>query len=192
MKNCNIDNELVDQLINDDTIAFDKIFEKYSSKLYGFALRYLKSESDAEELVHNVFVKIWEKRKTIKRESSLKSFLFTITYHDILKHFRKKSFHHEFLKDSIYSENLTDNSSERIEYNSILEYVDKLIEQLPEKRKLIFIKSRKEGKTSKEIAKELNLSPGTIDNNISEALKFIKQGIKKESLAFVLFITLFL
>ncbi len=192
MNKYHTDNDLVDQIIHDNSLAFDKLFEKYAHKLYGFALRYLKSENDAEELVHNVFVKIWEKRKELKHESSIKSFLFTVTYNDILKQFRKRNYHRLFVNETLSDPSFKDNSDERIEYASVLEYVDELIEKLPEKRKLIFIKSRKEGKSSKEIAKELNMSPGSIDNHISEAIQYLKTNLKKESLAVALFIALFI
>nr|WP_319397561.1 RNA polymerase sigma-70 factor [uncultured Carboxylicivirga sp.] len=184
------DIDLIDQLQNDNSIAFDSIFHKYANRLYAFALRYLKSESEAEELVHNVFVKVWEKRKSIRKEASLKSFLFTVAYNDILKYFRKQAYHQTYLSEIVC--NQTYDLSEQIEYASVLEYIDELINQLPERKREIFLKSRMEGKSTKEIAEELNLSPGTIDNNISEIIKYIKERINKESLAFLLFIALFI
>ncbi|MBS2099382.1 RNA polymerase sigma factor [Carboxylicivirga linearis] len=184
------DIDLIDQLKNDNSIAFDSIFNKYSNRLYAFSLRYLKSESEAEELVHNVFVKVWEKRKTIKKEASIKAFLFTVAYNDILKHFRKQNYHQLYLSNIV--ENNSNELSERLEYASILEYIDELIDQLPERKKQIFLKSRMEGKSAKEIAEELNLSPGTIDNIVSETIKFIKERVNKESIALLLFIALFL
>ncbi len=187
------ENELVAKLKQGDSFAFDKIFNIYSHKLYGFALRYLKSEADAEELVHNVFVKIWEKHKTINLENSFQSFLFTITYNDILKFFRSKAYYNSYVNETKITSTASINySADRVEYASVIEYIDTLIEKLPEKRKQIFIKSRKEGLSSKEIAKELHMTSGTVDNNISEAIKFIKNHIKKEStIATVLFIILF-
>ena len=61
---------------------------------------------------------------------------------------------------------------DRADYKSVLEQVDRLIEQLPEQQKIVFLKSRKEGLSSKEIATELNLSPGTVDNYISASTRF--------------------
>src|SRR5690606_18510329 len=87
------DSILVEKLRKGDIEAFDVVFEKYGKRLFGFAMKYLKSKEETEELVQDVFLKIWENRKTLKKDSSLKSYLFTITYHDICKSFRKKQLH---------------------------------------------------------------------------------------------------
>ena len=84
------DYKLVERLCVGDVEAFDLIFEKYSRHLFGFALSYLKSKEETEELVQDVFLKIWENRKKLKKESSLKSYLFTITYHNICQIFRRR------------------------------------------------------------------------------------------------------
>ncbi len=84
------DYELVDKLQKGDLEAFDLIFKKYGDRLFGFALKYLKSKEETKGLVQNVFLKIWENRKDLKKESSLKSYLFTIVYYNMCGLFRKK------------------------------------------------------------------------------------------------------
>lgn len=74
------DNELLEKLRNGDIDAFDKVFNEYGDRIFGFALSYLKSKEDTEGLVQNVFLKLWENRKNLKKESSLKSYIFTIAY----------------------------------------------------------------------------------------------------------------
>ncbi len=188
----NEDRILIEELLNGNLKAFDILFNKYAKRLYGFSIRYLKSATEAEELVQDVFFKVWENRNILKKELSFKSYLFTIAYNDILKFFRSNSYHQTYVKEVVDLSELSYNSIESVEYASILDEVDKLIEQLPERRKSIFVKSRKEGKSSKEIAEELNLSAGTVDNNISEALKFLRENLKYESLGGLLFLTLFI
>lgn len=177
------DCELVSRLNNDDTGAFDLIYSKYSVNLYRFAYKYLRSKEESEELVQAVFMKIWEIRKTLKAESSFKSFLYTIVYNEICNLFRKRKYNEEFARDTIYMNKISSRESEdRIDFKSLLARVERIIEKLPEKQKLIFLKSRSEGKTSKEIAEEIGLSPGTVDNYISESLKFIRSRLKSESM----------
>lgn len=77
------DAELVEKLRKGDIEAFDAVFDKYSDRLFGFALNYLKSKEEAEGLVQDVFLKIWENRKKLKKDASLKSYLFTISYHNM-------------------------------------------------------------------------------------------------------------
>lgn len=190
--NQSLDYVLVKQLQKGNIEAFDQIFDKYGNRLFGFALQYLKRREEAECLVQDVFLKIWENRKKIKHNTSLKSYLFTITYHEMCQLFRKKQIHEKFLVNKKSTSDLTVNIEEQIEYSATLEQVDKLIEQLPEKKRIIFIKSKKEGKSTKEIAKEMNLAPGTVDNQISSALKFIRSRISKNNFTLLLLFALFI
>jgi RNA polymerase sigma-70 factor (ECF subfamily) len=186
------DIDLVKALQNDNVEAFDLIYKKYSVKLYSFGLKYLGSVSDAEELVQSVFLKIWENRDTLKKELSLKSYLFTIAYNDICKHFRKRNYHNQFIDETIYA-NLQSTSSaeEGIDYRSILNRVELILDTLPEKQKQAFKKSRIEGMATKDIATELKLSPGTIDNYVSDTLKFLKNKIQNSDFIIILFVALF-
>jgi len=187
----NDDIELVRRLQTGDVEAFDLIYEKYSGKLYLFALKYLRSKAEAEELVQSVFLKIWEHRKNLRKESSFKSFLFTIAYNDICKLFRKRSYFQKLISETIASNPESSfGIEEGIEYQSVLDRIRQVINKLPERQKNIFLKSRVEGKTTKEIAEELNLSPGTVDNYISESLKFIRKRLCGEDLSLLLFFSL--
>ena len=186
------DIELVDKLRKGNVDAFDQIFKKYGDRLFGFVFKYLKSKEETEELIQDVFLKIWENRKNIKKESSFKSYLFTIAYHDICAVFRQKQIEVKIKADFLLNKNQTVDTEDQIEYRSMLDFVDKLIEKLPEKQKIIFIKSRKQGKSTKEIAEEMNLAPGTVDNQISKALKFLRENLPNKSFAFFLFFEIFI
>ncbi|HBL76751.1 MAG: hypothetical protein A2W90_23430 [Bacteroidetes bacterium GWF2_42_66] len=184
---------LVEQLKRGDAAAFDALFEEYGQKLYGFAFRYLKSEHETEELVQEVFVRIWENRKFLKTEYSFKSYLFTIALNHIRKFFNKKAISLRYITEAKGGTLDLDNSTvESIDYASILEQIDRIVEKLPERKKLIFLKSRKEGKSSKEIAEELQITVGTVDNQVSDALRIIRDALKDENLAILLFLALFL
>lgn len=175
------DIELIEGIQTGDVEAFDLIYEKYSVKLYKFGLKYLKSDDDAKELVQSVFIKVWEHRKKLKKELSFKSFIFTIAYNDICKLFRKRKYLQKFVSDTVFENmNSSMKTEEGIDYQSTLELMKKIINILPERQKTIFKKSREEGKTTKEIAAELDLSPGTVDNYISESIKFIRNRLRNE------------
>lgn len=186
------DNNLVKLLQKGNVAAFDSLFEVYSQKLFGFALKYFKNESDAEELVQEVFVKVWENRQTLKSELSFKSYLFTIALNQIRKHFNKKATSLRYL-DSLQNEpEFSENQAvQENDYESALHQINLIIEQIPPRRREIFMKSKLEGKSSKEIAAELNISAGTVDNQVSEALRFIRTRLKSENLALLLFAVLF-
>lgn len=186
------DIELVDRLQNGDVEAFDLIYEKYSGKLYAFGLKYLRSTAETEELVQSVFLKLWENYRNLKRESSFKSYLFTIAYNNICNLFRKRTYRNKFIADALYENScFSSDTEDAIDYQSVLDHVQQIIDKLPEKQKKVFLKSRQEGKSSKEIAEELNLSPGTVDNYTSEALKFIRSQLRSEDFGPLLVISMF-
>ncbi len=186
------DNELVVRLQQGDVDAFDLIYEKYSGKLYAFGLKYLRSTAEAEELVQSVFLKLWETHKQLDNELSFKSYLFTIAYNDICNLFRKRKYLQKFISDSLYENSQSAfKTNEAIDFQSVLERVQQLVDKLPERQKTIFLKSRQEGKTTKEIAREVGLSPGTVDNYISESLKFIRSRLHNENLPVLLLFSLF-
>jgi len=183
---------LVRKLQKGDIEAFDLIYEKYSKKLYRFGLKYLQSKAEAEELVQSVFLKIWENHKHIDQELSFKSYLFTIAYNDICKLFRRRNYKQKFIKDLLSTNHASSSQTENdIDYQSTLDRLTQIVEELPSRQKVIFSKSRQEGKTTKEIAEELNLSPGTVDNYISAALTFIRNRLHKEDIALMLLTSLY-
>ena len=187
------DRALVESLQRGDVQAFDRLFGNYAKRLYAFGFKYLRSKEDAEGLVQDVFLKIWENRKKLDKDSSLKSYLFTIAYNDICTIFRKRATKRQF-QDEIALQITAFNpkTEERIDYKSVLEEVDRLIELLPENQKNVLLKRKNQGLSSKEIAEELNLSPRTVDNYMSAALKFLKSRLAINDLAILLFISLWL
>ena len=171
------DSELVERLHLSEINAFDQIFDRYSKKLYGFIFKYLKSKEETEEVIQDVFLKIWENRKNIRKETSLKSYLFTITYHNICHIFRKRQVNLKRIERIEQNVIYVPNIEEQIDYKSALSKIELLIEKLPEKHKIVFTKSRKEGKSTREIAEEMKLAPGTVDNIISTTLKYIRKKL---------------
>ncbi len=185
--------ELVRHLRGGDVEAFDRIYEKYAGRLYSFGLRYLHSPEDAEELVQSVFLKLWETRESLIVAAPVKSFLFTIAYNRICNIFRKKRYHREFLTEALKSgTQFSDDLEASIEIRSFLDRVYELVDKLPEKQRIAFLKSRREGKSTREIADELGLSSGSVDNYNSETMRYVRSHMKGEGLAVALGIALFL
>ena len=187
------DIELVLKLQKGDVEAFDLVYEKYAGKLYGFTLKYLKSTDETEELVQSVFLKVWENYKTLKKESSFKSYLFTIAYNEICNTFRTRGHLQKFIREQLNESSQTSNETEElIDYNSIKERIEQIISKLQDRQRTIFLKSREDGKSNREIAIELGLSSGTVDNYISESLKFIRSNLHDKNFSALLLFSLFL
>ena len=187
------DHNLVQLLKKGNVAAFDSLFESYSSKLFGFAFKYFKSEGDAGELVQEVFVQVWEHRQSLKSEHSFKAYLFTIALNQIRKYFNKKAIALRYLETLRNDPEIADDEiCQTGDYESILKQVNLIVQQMPPRRREIFIKSKLEGKSSKEIATELNISVGTVDNQVSGALHFIRTQLKCENIGLLLFAILFI
>ena len=185
------ESQLVYNLSRGNLLAFNTLYKEYSGRLYRFAVGYLKSETEAEELVQEVFTIIWEKRADLKEELSFKSFLFTIAFNIIRKHFRTKSYFAEYFKSEL-NPDLDMQTTQKITYNSLYQYITELVNKLPERRKEIFIKSRFQGLTIKEIAEEMKISHKTVENQLTDALKFLRTNLNRESISRILFFFLFL
>lgn len=187
-----IDYHAVSKLKEGDIEAFDELFGKYTNRLYDFALKFLKREEEAKDLVQEVFLYIWEQRSKLNPEDSFSGYLFTITYNKIRKHFNKKVKDNAF-KDALIYEFLKqeNNLNQVIDYKFLLEKVEAIIETLPEQRKKIFIKRKYESLSIRQISEELGISESTVENQITSANKYILRELGKYKLAGAIFFTLF-
>jgi len=188
-----IDFFAVKNLKQGDVKAFDDLFNKYSPRLYNFSVKYLKSAEEAEEVVQEVFLYIWDKRDGLKPDNSFNAYIFTIAYNIIKKYFIKKSKDNAFKDDLIYSVLQQENSLDKvIDYKFLLEKVELIINALPARRKEIFIKRKYDGFSVKQIADELGISPNTVENQLASAQKQILNELQKEKLAGLIFFMLFI
>ena len=183
-----IDSLLVEKVKEGDTKAFEELYYMYSEKLFYFALRYLKTKEDAEGLVQDIFIKIWENREKLKQGLSFSAYLFTIAKHTIFNRHRKR------INEDAYKEylrNYIDRHQNKTENDVILadmkHRIDKSIESLPPQRKLIFQLSRNEGLSYKEISSQLNISEKTVEAHMRLALKTVRAAVKAEILLPLMF-----
>jgi RNA polymerase sigma-70 factor (ECF subfamily) len=135
-------------------------------------------------------MKIWEKRSELKENLSFKAYIFTIAFNIIRKYFVKKALTTKYFEQQVI-EDVDLSTIQNIDFQSTKKTIDILIDQLPVRRKEVFIKSRFEGLTVKEIANELGTSPKTVENQLGEALKFIREHLAKENFAGLIFFILF-
>ena len=186
----NDDYELVNRLKNGEQEAFERLFKKYHDKLFYFSFRYLRSKEEAEELVQDIFMKIWEIKEDINPFYSFNNYLFTIARNTLFNIHRKK-INVKAYKDYLvhffveYSQDATDVP----QFNDTKEYIDRCIAELPDQQKKVFRLSRFEGLSYKEISEMLNISSRTVEAHIRLAMKSIKSKLKNERIfALLLFL----
>jgi len=188
------DTYLVSLLQKGDKQAYKTLFEKYGTRLYLFALKYLKEKEDAKDLLSEVFLTLWENRQNLKTNSSLKAYLFTIAYNNIRQRFLKKIREEKYVQ-IFANEYLVDSpkGDEQLDYPLFLEKLNRIIDMLPPRRKEIFLLSYKKELKNYEIAEKLGLSDHHVKKQLVLARKFVIDKVRKDSgLAGILFLYLFM
>ncbi len=185
-------NLLEDSLRNNKKETLEKLFKKYYKVLVIFAKNYVKDRSIAEDLVQDVFVMLFEKADTIQIHSSIKSFLYTSVRNHTLNYI-KKTKNDIFDNEAInYDYRITDDE-QIIDIAELSEKLYKAIELLPKQNKKIFKLSRLDGYTNQEIADQLGLTKRTVETHITNALKKLRELVKKNKFNFfLLFLRVFI
>ena len=176
------DRELVESLIGGSQEAFGEVYVRYREWLICLCKQYMRNETDAEDMVHDVFLKVWESRHSLKPELSLSGYVKTIAHNLIFNKIRNFEVHSRFVKNKLMNEIDSNNETEDLIIdNDYSELLDKLIESLSPKQKEVFLLSRKEGYTYKEIADMLNISVETVREHASLALKKIQKQLTQHT-----------
>ena len=143
-------------------------------------MQYVRSVDDANEIVNDTFMVAWEKQNELILDDSLKSYLYTIVRNKSLNLLKKRKIEVSELDMGFDIPSETHSALEILQAKQTEELVNKFIEQLPPRCKQIFVLSRKEFLSNKEIASLMELNEKTIENQISIAIKFIKIGLSKQ------------
>jgi RNA polymerase sigma-70 factor, ECF subfamily len=155
--------------------AFEHLFKMHFRGLHAYAFTILKEEAMAEEIVQNVFCKIWEKKQLPEIETSPKAYLYKAVYHDCLnylKHKKVKSAHAMHVVRQ--SNDREENASDKVMAGELKERIHTALNELPEQCRTIFQMSRFEGLKYQEIADEMGLSVKTVENQMGKALKLMR------------------
>lgn len=182
------DADLVHRIKYGEKKAFQELYERYAPKIHHFSLSYLKNEADSEELVQNVFLKVWEKRKILDASQNIKSYIFKIAVNSIYDFIRCKNIEKAFSEFALnnYSRE-SNNTWNTIIYKEMQTTLNKRVSQMPEQRRRVFHLSKRKGLTNDEIAEKLNISKRTVENQLYRALAFLKVHYKNESMLTLLF-----
>jgi RNA polymerase sigma-70 factor (ECF subfamily) len=186
-------NQILQRLSDGSSDALRQLYDRYSPSVYRFVFSILRNSQDSEEITQMVFIKIWNIRTTLRDDTNLNSFLFTIaknSSYNFLKHKYKEKLMFEKLELSLKDKasGLVDDSLIEKDFNDIL---NGLIEKLPPRRREVFVLSRFTGLSYKEIAAKLEISENTVDTQMRKALQFIKENLTNE-ISISIFITIFI
>ncbi|MBD1362552.1 sigma-70 family RNA polymerase sigma factor [Mucilaginibacter sp. ZT4R22] len=179
---------LLQQLRQGNEHAFTSIYDFYSHQLYRNILRLVKEEDIAQELLQDLFLKIWENRHNIKLDTSFKSYLYKIAENLVYGHFRKMAKDKRLIERMVLSSTAFDTFAEETIINKENhELLQLAIESLAPQKKLIYTLCKLEGKSYEEVSHELGIATSTIRNQIVKANKDVKLFFSKQDLAIMIF-----
>ncbi len=170
--------KLLEKLSKGDVHAFNRIYKDYYARIFGFVHHTISSREDAEEIVQEVFIKIWDKKSDIDPEKSFNSYIYTISKNSIHDYLRRVLRERKYIEEIITEFSLIDNQLEDIvNYRETEKVIKQLIEKLPPKRKEAFELSRFSNKTYREISSIMNISENTVDTHIRKSLAWLREGL---------------
>lgn len=181
--------ELLQKLTEGSESSFNTLYNLWASRLYHFAFSYLKSDSAAKDVVQETFVKLWTNRANINPEASFKAYLFTISYHFLLKELRRQlnnpqmENYLELKKELITSEDI----EAKYDFDLFLRELESAKEKLTPRQKEIFVLNKEYNLSIAEIATQLSITEQVVRNQLSAALKLLRHELSNFSYLFILF-----
>lgn len=174
---------ILQQVAAGDQQAFRQLYHSYFKRLFHFAYSLVKTKENAEEIVEDVFIKLWSQRNTIREIQHLKVYLYTATRNTALNYLAKKA--RESMVQSFDHIDIllapTDHSPEQLFITAEMQRnIKAVVESLPPRCKMIFKLIREDGLKYKEVAEILNITVNTIDAQMAIAVKRIAEAIRRD------------
>ena len=169
------DEQIAQRIAKKDEAAFEQVFKTYYKNLHAYAYTIVKDDVMAEEMVQNVFYKIWERKAHLSIQTSLTAYLYRAVYHESLnyiKHLKVKSAYQSYATARMNEQ--SDNAEKKVLLGELEGRLRTALQELPEQCRTIFQMSRFEGLKYQEIADQLGLSIKTIENQMGKALKQLR------------------
>ncbi|MES2618173.1 MAG: RNA polymerase sigma-70 factor [Bacteroidota bacterium] len=155
----------------------EQLFYAYQPGLHWFCLQIVKSSEDADEIVNDAFLVVWERKEELKLDDSLKNYLYTIVKNKSLNFLKKRRLDEVNIDDDFQILSQHHSVIDQIHARETEQLIFALIDRLPSKCRQIFVLSRKENMSNREIAALLEISEKTVENQITIAIRFIKDGL---------------
>lgn len=162
-----------------DVTSFEHLYTAWSGKLYNFVMRISGGDGYlAEELVQSVFIKVWENREALDPEKSFGAYLCTIAKNRLANIYEHRMSEYMYLEKMKQQAPVSDTETEKeVEYHLLEEYINSLIAQLPPARRKIFVLSKQQQFSNREIARKLNLSEHTVESQLAKASAYIREKL---------------
>lgn len=187
------DSNLVSLLQGGDEGAYAQLYHKYSPKIYNISRKMFLNHEDAEGVVQDVFIKIWRNRTKLDSSLSFNAYIITILRSIIIKHSKKRARFYAYEKYAIaFSSDFSQETEDYIIFSDLSEISSKVLENLPQKQKQVFMMKNFHHLSVDEIAEKLNLSKRTVENQIYRATKTLREKLVNMEVISLIFFYFFL
>jgi len=170
------DLELINLMKQHDQAAFTEIYHRYWKKLFTVAANKIQDLEEAREIVQNVFISLWNRREQLEINSSLQNYLAVSVKYRVINVLDKLNTKRFYL-DSLDQAHVDDSTQQWLDFMELKRQLSEFISDLPEKCRLVFIMSREEGYSHKEISEKLGISEKTVEGHLTKAIKLIKEQL---------------
>ena len=174
-----LEKNMTERLKSGDTQSLKFLFDTFYPSLCHFAVQFLNDHDQSEEVVQDLFVRLWENRGQLEIKTSLKSYLFRSVRNqclNLIQHEKVRQKHAGKIREALFSEDVSNNF---FLDGEIAAGIQAAIEEMPEKRREIFRLNREEGLKYKEIAERLDISVKTVETHMGLALKTLRDKLKR-------------
>lgn len=178
MKNEFLDNDhdILSSLAEGDVRAFDIIYQKFFSKLYGAAYKRLQNRELTEEVIQELFISIWERRKTLVVNTTLESYLFSSVKYLVIAQYKKNNLFEQYANTLKLQEEDHNFTEQMVAFDELSEAYQKALQRLPERCREVFLLKRS-GLSLREISEQLDISEKTVENQMTKALKVLREAL---------------
>lgn len=181
------DSELLDLMKSGMESGFTAIYNRYWKTLLVIATNKTGDLDEAEEIVQDIFVSLWNRKRELELTSSLKNYLAVSVKYRVIKSLAKRNLKSRFADDRLHQYNLIDDSTQQwLEFEELQQRLSDLVAELPEKCRLVYQLSRDAGYSQKQIAEELGISEKTVEAHMGKALKTLRIGLNQFLFSFLL------
>lgn len=173
----------------DIDIIFEQVFKEHFKNLHGYACAILKDEDEAEEMVQNVFYKLWEKKEKINELQSVAAYLYRSVHNECMNFVKHQKVKAAYESHAVHRADTSTDAEDTAGARQLEEKISEALAGLPEQCRTIFQMSRFEEMKYREIADKLGLSVKTVENQMGKALKIMRNKLS-DYLATVLWLAL--
>ena len=186
-----MENKIVNIISLDKENLFKSIFDNYFNILLLNAKKYIGNDAESEEIVQDVFVKLWEHLDKLPKNTNFKAYLYMAVHNSCQNYLKHKSIVDKH-KPMVLAETIYNSNSNKNDNKELISLLYKTINKLPEKWRITFVMNRFDGFKYREIALRLNISEKTVEKYISKSLRFLHENLKCHKLIIFLIITQYL